>query len=287
MTNESAKTIDDVAGRMTATLTSDVLKCLAAVRFKYVLGIKRPQSYYLAFGNAWDRTSDSYWIERKQTGRSMAPAHVAEIMDFALREEFGNAEPVSAADETRADMRDQGIALAQTWASDLGQHIEPIAVQEAFKADPGPSLPFHVTGVVDLVGKWLRKDMGDQPFFADAKTSKRRWTTKQAQDSLQPPIYLMAREHLGITTDLFQFHVGVRKKAPEMQVLSRRVDQSDLDLAMNVMKGANRILRDAWISGAWVPNRQHVMCSRKYCPYWRECEAQYGGTVSGAQEVEV
>lgn len=282
---EAAKTIDDVAGRMTSSLTTDIQKCLAYTRYKHVLGLKRPQSYYLAFGNAWDRTSDAYFVERKQTGKQMRAAQVREIMDFALREEFKEAEPVSAADESRVEMMDQGVALAEKWADDLAQHLEPIAVQEAFKVDLGPSIPFKITGVVDLAATMPR--LSPQPFFADAKTSKRKWTAKQAQDSLQAPIYTLSRKSLGIETDRFQFHVAVRKKNPEMQVLERRIEETDIRYAVGVMQSANRILRDVWQSGAWMPNRSHVMCSRKYCPYWRECEREYGGTVSGAQEIEV
>lgn len=274
---------------MSATKTADGLKCMAMVRYRHVLGIKRPQSYYLAFGNAWDRTSDAFFIEKKQRGVSMPASQVKEVMEFALKDEFANAEPVSAADESRVEMVDQGVKLAATWQNDLAQYIEPIAVQEAFRVELGPSVPFRIAGILDLAAEApalaARTSIFQPgPFFSDAKTSKRKWTTKQVQDSLQAPIYMLARKTLGLATNRFQFHVGVRKKEPEMQILERKIEATDIQHAVTVMELVNKQIRAAWQTGAWVPNRQHVMCSRKYCPYWRECERDYGGTVSGAQE---
>ena len=32
-------------------------------------------------------------------------------------------------------------------------------------------------------------------------------------------------------------------------------------------------------SGLYIPNRGSNLCSRKHCAFWRECTAEYGGSV--------
>ena len=29
----------------------------------------------------------------------------------------------------------------------------------------------------------------------------------------------------------------------------------------------------------FIPNRNNMMCSKKFCGYWQECEKKYGGKV--------
>jgi hypothetical protein len=40
------------------------------------------------------------------------------------------------------------------------------------------------------------------------------------------------------------------------------------------------LVQEAMRGGIYVPNRNHYLCSRKYCPYWQRCEEEYGGVVN-------
>lgn len=287
-----AQSVEDIARDQSATKTEDLSRCQVKYRYRYVLGLRRPQSYAMAFGSAWDRMSASYYAEAKQAKR---PSNIAtkEIFRYALGEEFKEAEAVSATDENRSEMLDEGVPLAGVWENQIARHSVPVAVQEAFRVDLGESVPFQITGILDFAGQvpdlqQTSKLVGTVPMrnaIVDDKTSRRKWSVKRVQDSLQAPTYFLAREYLGIETDTFQFHVAIRKAVPEMQYLFRRIDDSDIRGAILKHKLANAQVRSLWVSGAWMPNRNDMMCSRKYCPYWRECESEYGGTVSGAQEV--
>jgi hypothetical protein len=33
-------------------------------------------------------------------------------------------------------------------------------------------------------------------------------------------------------------------------------------------------------SGLYFPRRQSLLCSRRHCAFWRECEREYGGTIA-------
>src|SRR5262249_34217292 len=43
------------------------------------------------------------------------------------------------------------------------------------------------------------------------------------------------------------------------------------------------LVQEKMRSGLYMPNRNHFLCSRKYCSHWRQCETDYGGVVTGGE----
>jgi hypothetical protein len=39
------------------------------------------------------------------------------------------------------------------------------------------------------------------------------------------------------------------------------------------------LAQEAMRSGLYAPNRESMLCSGKYCAYWEQCEAEFGGRV--------
>ena len=39
------------------------------------------------------------------------------------------------------------------------------------------------------------------------------------------------------------------------------------------------LVQEAMRSGLYTPNRKSMFCSRSGCPFWKACEAEYGGEV--------
>jgi hypothetical protein len=84
--------------------------------------------------------------------------------------------------------------------------------------------------------------------------------------SLTPPV----RNHHAA-----QLHVFVMKKDPEIVVLSNTISDHDVALVNNLVTAVFR----GFAASVYPPNRDAFICSRRHCPYWRECEEQYGGRV--------
>ena len=40
-----------------------------------------------------------------------------------------------------------------------------------------------------------------------------------------------------------------------------------------------RQIRNAYMTGDWLPNRQHMLCSKTYCEQWHRCQGEFGGEV--------
>jgi hypothetical protein len=40
------------------------------------------------------------------------------------------------------------------------------------------------------------------------------------------------------------------------------------------------LVRDGIASGLFFPNRQSLLCSRRNCCFWRQCQQEFGGTVT-------
>ncbi len=40
------------------------------------------------------------------------------------------------------------------------------------------------------------------------------------------------------------------------------------------------LVQEGMRKGLYFPNRQSVMCSRRNCAFWRDCEREYGGAVA-------
>jgi hypothetical protein len=78
----------------------------------------------------------------------------------------------------------------------------------------------------------------------------------------------------------FQFHVAVLLATPKTQAFTVQVTEQDNLRALRTMQITRRQIRAAVASGDFVPNREHQMCSRRWCGYWAQCENEHGGKVA-------
>jgi len=269
-----AQSVEEVAGTMSQSKYFNWTWCGFNFYCEHVRGDRAPQSHTLAFGNAWDRTCDTWDGEKLQRGDGPSPDQTAEMFRGALDDELRSAEDINEG-EPKADLVDQGAALARTWVKDLAVNVHPIAMQVPFRIEI-PNARFAITGQIDKIGAIPSLS---RKFIGDNKTSKTSWSAKRVLESIQRPIYTIGSRHLGLGIEEFQFHIAVRTKTPKIQVLTHQTDQSEIDGAVRRLAIANSQIRHAWESGDWLPNRSHFMCLRRHCRHWRRCEQEFGGTI--------
>ena len=68
----------------------------------------------------------------------------------------------------------------------------------------------------------------------------------------------------------------VKTKNPAIVTQSFEVDEKDLVTIERLYARAQQSMR----SPHYMPNRLAMTCSRRNCSYWRQCEREWGGTVS-------
>ncbi len=45
------------------------------------------------------------------------------------------------------------------------------------------------------------------------------------------------------------------------------------------MRSIYPLVQEGMQSGLYFPNRQSLLCSRRQCAFWRECQREFGGSV--------
>lgn len=245
------------------------VRCQAQWQFRYIDGLRQPPNVALAFGKAFDTTSDTTYRERMATDRLLGDEDVKTCFSEAWDVQSGEVE--NWYDDKPGELKDQGVVLAGVWRDRVGSRINPVDVQRhvksTFKGIDGEEI--EIQGYIDVVDK---PEAVELP--CDTKTSAKRWSTGQAYQSLQALAYPLLTG-----TDRMQFHVGVRKKAPEIQILTRSVLPEEKTHFIDRAILTKRSIEATVAAGSFVPNRDGMLCSRRWCGYWGECERRYGGRV--------
>ena len=68
-----------------------------------------------------------------------------------------------------------------------------------------------------------------------------------------------------------------KTKKPELVQQEFTVEPSDVEQTQKLYPAVQQAIR----AGHFLPNRSSHLCSRKYCSFWRRCEQEFGGRVSG------
>lgn len=127
-----------------------------------------------------------------------------------------------------------------------------------------PGMPVPLVGYIDMI---------DEFGPIDFKTTARKWNQSQADQSLQPTIYIASLYQAGLISlpATFRYIIFTKTKNPVVQVLETERTIQDIynlfDLVSDVWKAINK--------EAFVANTQGWHCSEKYCGQWNNC--QWGG----------
>ena len=176
-------------------------------------------------------------------------------------------------DETPEDILTQGRAMVATAIGTLDPAEEVLSVSRAFAVPlvgaNGRALTKPLVGEFDLI---VRKDARE--VVRDWKTSARRWPKGQAGKSLQPTIYLYARQQLGEQVGDFEFDVTVKNKTPvcERHVTQRSTD--DFDRMVELARTSEALIA----AEHFLPNEQSFYCSgcgfQEACKSWHRNRAR-------------
>lgn len=268
------------------------LDCQQKFKAIYVDGLRRPPNAILAYGDSWDRlqtamkgvdrnygkgieTHDGYYCQKLRS-KEPTPAQTQELAVQLFEEEANTVE--DWVDEDVGTMKDSVASGAKSWAWEVGRLYEPLALQVPYQVrfDEG----WTNRGTLDMVG---RDAETKTPFIIDAKTSKRKWAEKKALSSYQPASYTFGASQLpnlsGVSLDIFEFHVHVRTKVPQNQIIRVNVTQADRDRYLVMQRVARRQIELAMQTGEWMPNRESILCSKKWCPFWQQCQNEWGGVI--------
>lgn len=233
---------------------------------QYVIGTRTPKSAAQAFGTAFDDTANKVYAEKLHTGTTTKRHDVSEL----FREQWrASAEVVEVWEDDKPDeLTDIGTVMAGQWRDQIAVELQPVEVQtKAMFVHPDVT----IRGYADVVAD--RRTGGR--IIGDQKTAKKRWNKTTVDRNVQSVAYA-----LGKGIDDFEFHVGVKTANPSIQLIQTRVsprDKAGLILRASIAK---RDILHALRTGDFAPNRNHYLCTKRHCAFWRECIKRHGGRVA-------
>lgn len=263
------------------TFSPSRLQTLATCHYRffrrYILGEPGRVTSSMAVGTAFDETANICYADAKEQGSPFTDGDkAAEVFAWQWEQQ---KEEVEEWLSKPGEILDQGVKLARHWTWQVASQYLPVYVQADWTLK-FPGVDWKVRGVLDLVAQPVHSR---RLILADTKCTGRRWRASKVWYSLQPPAYSLGSEAvLEKPIEEFQFHIGVRKKMPEVQIEVVPVGQKERAAYVKKVAYARSLVADLYKTGVWLPTARdsgHFMCSRKYCPYWEECEKEWGGKV--------
>lgn len=263
-------------------------RCQQQFEFTYLEGLRRPPSAAIALGNAFDRTATSAYLDRMFLGSLPGSEELDGTFASIFEEEACQVEDWE--DNDRGKMLDSGIEITREWKARVAIHVDPLRCQEPIEVKVGEvdkkaqdecaalgiEPEFKIIGFADLRGRTRTKDGGTKEFIADHKVGKKAWGDADIVKSLQAVAYT-----LGSGLPEFQLHVGRRmSKGIKFDVLARQVHPAEHEALIRRVQIARRQMANAVRTGDFLPNREHQLCSQRWCGFWRECVAKHGGLVA-------
>ena len=264
-------------------------ECQQRAKYIYIDGKKAPPYAALKYGSAWDlfqtHQEEGFFVLKNKEGHSLTPSQSADLFARFWDEQKDEVEDWK--DDKPEELMDIGVQAAKRWTKEVGDRYIAKAIQKDFQLLLGDGT-WGYRGILDLVlvgeeGKATKEDL--EPVVHDAKTSGKSWSARKIAQQLQPAAYSIAVKHepklkeLEVSEDRFVFDVHVKTKVPKIQIVNVDVTEADRNGFLKMLHATREQMKFSEEKGVFLPNRESMLCSRKWCPFWQECEKEWGGKV--------
>ena len=235
------------------------LGCSAKWAFKYYLRLPDPKTGALLQGSALHDVAEENHRNKLETRQDLPVTGAVAL----FRDRWGELkqETEFREDEDESELKAEGEQLVTTYLEDVAPRIEPAAVELPVQGAIG-GVP--VRGFIDLLDASGR--------VIDLKSKKQTPPRVGFDEILQVSTY---RALCPEASGAGRIDVLVKNKTVKHVQFNFEVDAADLTMVERIYPQVQAGIR----TQVFTPNRSSVMCSRKYCGYWRACQKEFGGTV--------
>ncbi len=255
------------------------LRCGTQYMFRYIEGFKQVPGVALLYGTAYDDAINFNFIQKISTHDDLP---VDDVTD-AFATKWDDKKDLYELDDHKGtkpeDIRENGILLTKTWREEKAPTIQPVAVQEPLHIE-FEDFPYDIIQYADLID--------DKETVIDNKTAGKSPPKKTRDDGtiyfipgsfddqLQLIMYALGYqiEH-GHLPKKLALDYGVKLKKPKLVTAEIAPTQTDQDFIVNLIGQIASGIRKQH----FMPNRGHMLCSKKYCGFWEMCQKNYGGKV--------
>jgi hypothetical protein len=237
--------------------------CGEAFRRRYIERERRPPpSVVMAIGKATHATAEVDLTYKRDAGALLADDDLPDLAADAFEKQWEdetpelNKEEKARPDATKAEAKDQTIALCKVHHSKLAPKIDPFKLEERLEVELD-GYPYDLVAWLDVV----ESDGG----IRDLKTRKRAPNTAQ---TIQAELYVFAQAAAkGILAPKFYMDVLVKTKTPKAVTLAYEPKEDQSPIERRLERAAKVIQADAFMPA----DPGHWKCSEKFCEFWDDC----------------
>lgn len=240
-----------------------MLHCPRQWEFRYIKGLKIRPSGALVQGSSYHEALKANFENKIKTGDDLLANDLLDAFSTSWDnntkavkddEDFNDIieEKVNWEDKDPGELKDETINALKVYHSKIAPMIRPLAVEQRRDVNIGD---IHFMGFIDL------ELLGET---ADHKLKSRSMSQDDANKELQPYSYALLNGKREFT-----FHVAVKKKVPEIQLVHVSKTINDIEWFKNLIINIDKQIN----SGIFPPNPCGWWCGEKWCGYFSLCHS--------------
>ena len=233
--------------------------CPARWWFKYGLQLPERKNSSLALGLAVHQALEVNFREKIETHEDLETTGVVIVFREAWMEQVPETE--FTADESQGELRRLGERLVAKYMDEVAPKVEPAAVELEVQGEISGVAVRGRVDVVDVEGRLI-----------DFKTASRRPSSISPDYAFQLATY---RQITPGASGAVRIDSLVKTQTIHIVQQAYTVEEPDIRATQVLYPMAQKAMG----SGMYCPNRQSLLCSQKYCSFWKHCEEEFGGRI--------
>ena len=245
--------------RLSLSQVRTFIECGAKWAFRYLEGLEEPLTGSLVLGKAIHAALEFNFRQKIQSHQDLPTEEVVEV--YRVKFQALSKEAEFRDDEDPAAMLESGARMLALYHEDFCPAIQPALVEHRLESEIGGVSTIGFVDVVDVGG-----------LIIDFKTAAKKPSEVSPDHAFQLASYTALG---GRTTARCRIDTLVKTKTVQVVQLRHDVTDEDVRYVSRVYPLAQQSIQD----GVFIPNRNSMLCSRRNCGYWRDCQKDFGGRV--------
>lgn len=253
---------------ISATQISMYQRCPRQWAYRSVLKVKSPPDAAVLCGSGMHHAAEVGMLDKAKTGEDPKPDDAGQAAYEYVRDEFAAGEVILSERDTRGDISDKAVRLAQKWAEDAAPMVDPVEVEQSFDTE--------ISGI-KVVGRF---DVVTNTAVVDWKSSSKAPTRSTLTNSPQTELYSFVTGR-----DMeYIYVIDAKRNGPRVQ--REELAKHEIEQARAMAKATVEDVADGMARGVWPRNRNGWHCSPMRCGYYRRCmEGKDDATLKEMAEV--
>lgn len=249
------------------------IECNAKFYFQSIERVEVPNKLSLAGGTSIHATLEKQYLHKLQTRENISVVEAKDVFSSRYDEEIERVDKSDFDFEKPGVVKDAWMEVLDIYFDKVAYRVFPVAVERKVKVKL-KGIELGLTGTCDV------KD--EDGIIVDHKTTAKPYTQTPENYLLQVgggycllDSVLPEKEQIvplkGARID-YLIRRSPKNKVPAVRHIEVPVD---INYFVEVFKHTSKAIT----AGAFIPNRQHIYCSKRFCKFWNECEKKYKGKV--------